>query len=1027
MFRHLKYVKSLQRPPMRVLHIKSPLQSSSSLKGIVSSVKSNVELQREVPYIIDGQNYRYKEGSIYHGFLCERIEPIADYGLMSCTLRHLGTGTEFWHLDSRDIQNVFSIHFRTKPLDSSGLPHVLEHLVLCGSKNWPVRDLFFKMIIRSVATFTNAMTGPDYTMYHFSSKNEIDFRNMQQVYLDAVFRPNLLYMDFLQEGWRLEHKNIHDQNSDIVIKGVVYNEMIGSFGDNSRFFKQKMLNYLLPNNSYGHIATGTQLEIPNVEHEDLIKYHRKYYHPSNARIFSYGSFDMKKTLEFIDKEYLSHYDRIDTSFSSTPSEDRWSKPHYASIQGRPDSSINLDHQNRVGIAMLMCDVTDIQENFELKVLSELLFRGPNSPFHKSMIEPNFSGGYTKWTGYLPTCRDTYFNVGLQDVADDDVELFEVLFDDTVYKASREGFDSKHVEAILSALELLRKQQSEYKRLLYKSTVLWNHDGDVVSNLRISDMFETLRDRLKNNPKYFEQKIEKYFINNKHKLTITMRPNKFHEIERQQAEAKLILRKLEETSDQDFEKIYENGLKLEAFQKAPQNIEVLPCLSINDVQKPFPRPQINELTLRGVSTMINHEPIAGITYLKCMFNTTGLSLNDAILLPLFCRVFSEMGSSNHDHRQFDNLLLSKMARVECTAKIVENVTDCKTYRLGLLMKTYALDKNVCDMFRICEDLLLNFQFEDTELLKVLIRNYISKLKLEVKKTGDLHAMLCSSALVTNAAQLKSLLSGVDHIHYMKKYVKENSIEAIRDSLKSIGSKVFSRSNLRVAINTSENNVFNVLGDYERFLTHLPTIKQTADSKEIFLLEPSFRYHNIDMPISFCAKTFFAVPYAHEDHPALRVLAKFLTSKYLWPVVREKNGAYGAGARIGFDGLFNVHSYRDPNAAKTMDIFDKTYEWLQTHWDKLDEQSLFEAKLAALQLVDWPISAGEVGLDSFVLGATYDIYLQYRSRVLAVTLDDVQNIIEKYYRNEPKHFGKCILGPKSKVIEVKEMFKDVNVKV
>ncbi|KAH8355041.1 hypothetical protein KR093_004217 [Drosophila rubida] len=978
-----------------------------------------------MPYVLAGENYRYKEGRVYKGFKCERIEPIPDYELVSCTLRHLGTGTEFWYLDCNDIQNVFSIHFRTKPLDSTGLPHVLEHLVLCGSKKWPVRDLFYKMSTRSVANFMNAMTGPDYTMYPFSSKNEADFRNLMHVYLDAVFRPNLFYMDFLQEGWRLEYKDIHDQDSDIVIKGVVYNEMIGSYADNSRFFKQKMLNYILPSHAYGHIAPGTQLEIPKLTLEDLVKYHSQYYHPSNARIFCYGSFDLEKTLEFVDKEYLSHYEHIDTSFSRTPSEERWSQPRLACIQGRPDSSISLDHQNRVGIGLLMCDITDIQENFELKVLSELLIRGPNSPFYKTMIEPNISGGYTKWTGYLPNCKDTYFNVGLQDFADDDVELFEALFTDAIHRVSAEGFDAKHVEAILCTQELLRKQESECKRLLYRSTVLWNHDGDVVSNLKVSDMFATLRNRLNENPMYLEQKLEKYFIKNQHKLTLIMRPNELHEIERQHAEAELIVKKLEKTSDEDFEKIYENGLKLESLQKASQDIELLPCLSINDLQQPLPRPKIIELTLRGVPTLISQEPLAGLTYLKLMFNTTGLSLNDSMLLPLFCSVFSEMGTANYDYRQFDNVVRSRMARVESTVKVVESLTDSKSYRLEILMKTFTLDKKVYDMLRVCEELLLNFQMDDTDHLTMLITNYITKLTLDVGKIGHLHAIMASSALVTNAARLKSLMTGVDHIVYMKKFVQENSIEVIRDTLKRIGLNIFNRSNLRVAINTSEKNVSCILGDYARFLTHLPKTQQTINTNENFLLEPSSRYYNLDIPLSFCAKTFHAVPYMHEDHPALRVLAKYLTSKYLWPEVREKNGAYGAGARIGFEGLFSLHSYRDPNAAKTMELFDKTYDWLQTYSRQLDQQALFEAKLAVLQLVDWPISPGEVSIDSFVLGATHNIYLQYRSRLLAVTLDEVKTVIEKYFRNDPKHFGKCILGPNTDEMKVEEKPKKFSV--
>ncbi|XP_060654365.1 presequence protease, mitochondrial-like [Drosophila nasuta] len=1014
MLRRLNYFKSVQRPLIKVLHINSALHSTS-IESVVSSakVKPNIKVHRDMPYIIDGQNYKYKEGRVYQGFLCERVEPITDYGLMSCTLRHIGTGTEFWYLDRNDINNLFSINFRTNPLDSTGIPHVLEHLVLCGSQNLPVRDVFFKMVSRTVANFMNAMTGPDYTMFPFATMNEADFRNLQKVYLDAVFRPSLLHLDFLLEGWRLEHQDVHDRNSDIVIKGIVYNEMIGSYSDNSTSFKHTMLNHILPSHIYRHSTAGNPSEIPKLSYEELVNYHRQYYHPSNARIFCCGSFDLEKTLEFVDREYLSHYDRIDTSFSRTPPEDRWSEPRQACIQSRLNPmGPGIDHQNQVATGLLMCDILDIQETFELKVLSELLIRSPNSPFYKSMIEPKISGGYTEWTGYLPDCKDTYFAVGLQDVTMKNVELFEELFDNTVYKASKEGFDSLHIESVVSNLELDNlKQQRDYKNLLYKSIVLWNHEGDVVSNLRDSEMFAKLRNKLKENPNYFNEKVEKYLINNTHKLTITMQPTESYEIERQIAESKLILEKLEEISDDKFEQIYEKGLELEAFQKAPQDIEILPCLSINDVQNPFPRPQIMDISLQDVPTMISQEPFAGITYLNCMFNTSGLSINDAMLLPLFCNVFSEMGTSKHDYRQFNDFLQAKMARVECLAKVVESVADGKTYRLGLLMKTYALDKNVSDMFRLCEELLLNFQVADTERLEMLIKNYISKLGNNVISTGHLYAMMGSSALVTNASRLKSLLSGVDHVDYMKKYVKENSIEAIRDSLKSIGSKVFGRNNLRIAINTSENNLSTIVKDCERFVSHLPTMNQTSDTNEIFLLEPSSRHYDLSMPLSFCAKTFFAVPYAHKDHAALRVLGKLITAKYLLPIIREQIGAYDAGARIGFDGLFNFFSFRDPHVTKSMEVFDKTYEWLQAESHQLDEQALFEAKLAVLQLVDWPICPSEITLESFTFGSNYDMNLKYRSRVLSVTLPEVQNLIEKYFKNESKHFGKCILGPVS----------------
>ncbi|XP_034479245.1 presequence protease, mitochondrial-like [Drosophila innubila] len=1026
MLKRLPNLKVVQHPfKKRILHVQSPFQNSKSvpIQKVVNNAKlePETELRRNVPYVIEDQNYRYKEGKIYHGFQCERIESIPDYGLMSCTLRHLGTGTEFWYLDRNDVHNVFSINFRTTPFDSTGLPHILEHITLCGSKNYPVRDPFFKMLNRSVATFMNAMTGPDYTLYPFSSMNEVDFRNLQKIYLDAVFRPNLLHLDFLQEGWRLEHEDLHNRDSDIVFKGVVYNEMIGALSDNARLFKHKMVNHILPSHTYGHIAAGDPLEIPKLTHKDLVEFHRKYYHPSNARIFCYGSFDLEKTLAFVDKEYLSHYEFIDNAYSYVSPHERWSEPRIVHVPTRLDCmGASIDRQNQIAIGLLTCDITDIQECFELKVLSELMIRGPNSAFYKSLIEPNFSGGYITGAGFTPNCKDTFFFVGLRDLRIDDFERFNDLYDQTVHKASQEGFESEHIESVLCNLELSLKHENEMfgKHLLYKTAIPWNHGGDVVSCLRDSNMLATLRGRLKENSNYFQQKIEKYFLDNTHKLTLTMSPDEMCEIKRKLSEAKLLLQKLNEISDEEYDNIYENGIKLEVAQKSPENIEVLPCLSINDVKDPIKCPQMEETTVQNVPTQFCKVSSNGITYFNCFFNITGLSQDDAMLVPLFCHVISEMGTSNHDFREFDRLRLTKMATFTCDTKVVENVLDGKSYRLGLIMTTHALDKNVSDMFELCEELMLNFKFENTSRLSMLIENYISKLSLKIGSSGHLFAMLNSSGLVTNAAKLKSQLAGVCHIDLMKEYVQQNSIEDIQDRLRNIGAMVFSKNNLRVAINSSAAHQATVLEHYERFLNKLPTLEKSIDNTELHLLEPSTRHFIMNKPLSYCAKSFSAVPYVHEDHPVLRVLAKFLTAKYLLPVVREQNGAYGAGARIGFDGLFSFYSYRDPHARNTIEVFDKTYEWLQSESYKLDQQALFEAKLGVLQLLDWPTGPGDIGMDNFVLGASYDIYSRYRSRVLNVTVDDVRAVIEKYFKEEPKHFGKCILGPEIEENETSE---------
>ncbi|KAH8413808.1 hypothetical protein KR222_008723 [Zaprionus bogoriensis] len=971
-----------------------------------------------MPQVIADRKYKYSQGKVYHGFLCERVEYIPDFELTSCTLRHQGTGTEFWYIDRNDANNVFSINFRTTPFDSTGLPHILEHLALCGSKNFPVRDPFFKMLNRSVATFMNAMTGPDYTLYPFSTMNEVDFRNLQKIYLDAVFRPNLAHLDFLQEGWRLEHSDLRNRESELIIKGVVYNEMKGAFSENAQVFTQKLLNNMLPSHTYGHVSGGNPLEIPKLTHTDLVEFHRKYYHPSNARIFCYGSFDLSKTLDFVDREYLSHHECIDNSYSRIPAQSKWSQPRNVHIPSRLDSmGASFERQNQIAIALMMCDINDIQESFELNVLSEVMIRGPNSNFYKSLIEPNFSGGYNQSTGYSADCKDTYFVVGLQDLKVEDFKKFHELFDQTVENMIKEGFEAQHIESVLHNLELSLKHQSPHfgNALLFNSTSLWNHEGDVVSNLRVSEMIAKLRCKLKEDNKYFQHKIENYFTNNKHKLTLTMSPDELYEENFKQAEAEMLKQKVDALDSDKLETIYQNGLKLEATQKATENADILPCLSLNDVRQPPKLPTIEKKSIQNVPTQLCKVSTNEITYLKCLFNITGLTQDEVMLVPLFCNVINEMGTKNHDYREFDKLVLSKTAGFEFKLNFVENVQDAKSYSLGLMMTTHALDKNVSAMFDLCEEMLLNFKLEDTDRLKMLIENYISNISVGIASSGHLYAMLSSAALVTDAAKLKTLLSGVDHIEFMKKYIQNNSTEDIRDILKSIGSKAFCKSNLRTAINSSDAFQSTALKHYNSFLENLPTHKETKNKSEVNLLEPSFNHYVMNIPVNYCAKTFFAVPYLHEDHPVLRVLAKLVSAKYLLPVVREQNGAYGAGAKIGSDGIFSFFSYRDPHSTKTLAAFDKTYDWLHAESKKLDQQTLFEAKLGVLQQLDSPIAPGNIGIDYFLYQVSQEMFVKYRSRVLSVTIDELRAVIDKYFKNEPKHFGKCILGPANNKLE------------
>ncbi|XP_023305859.2 presequence protease, mitochondrial [Lucilia cuprina] len=1014
MLKRLQFIKPVIDQNIRQKLCYSKIVSTG--QDMRPAAKGKINL--ETPTVITQLDRKFKEGEKYEGFECVRTEHVPEFGIMSYTFRHLVTGTELWYLDRNDANNVFSVNFRTTPFDSTGLPHILEHSVLCGSKKYPVRDPFFKMLNRSVATFMNAMTGPDYTMYPFSSMNETDFRNLQKIYLDAVFRPNLEYLDFLQEGWRLEHSNLKDKESEYVIKGVVYNEMKGAFSENASVFGQNLLNNLLPDHTYGYVSGGNPLEIPKLTHANLVDFHRKYYHPSNARIYTYGSFDLIKTLSYVDKEYLSKYEHIDNSYSRIPNQPRWDKPRNVHISSRFDNmGAPFEKQNQIAIALLMSDVTDIQETFVLYVLSELLVRGPNSPFYRNWIEPNFSGGYNQTTGFDPQIKDTFFCVGLQDLRVEDFGRAQELYDATIKEVMEKGFDKQHIESVLHNIELSLKHQSPQfgLGLLFNSTPLWNHEGDVVENLRVSNMISQFRSQLQQDPHYLQKKVGQYFANNTHRLTLTMSPDDTYEDNFKTAELELLKQKIMSLDHEKRTKIYENGLKLEEAQKAIPNVDILPCLKLTDVQEAAKLEPLEVVKIKEVPTQVCNVQTNEISYFKCYFDGTTLSQEEMLLIPLFCNIINDMGTKNYDYRDFDKLVLSKTAGINFKLHFAENIYDSKTYNLGILMTTHALDKNVPDMFDLSKELLMNYKMDDEERVKMLIDNYMSSIAVGIANSGHLYAMQSCAGLVTDSARLKSLLAGVEHIEHMKQYVKNHSTQQIMDNLKLLGQKLFNKKSMRTAVNISDEFYPEFIKHYEQFLNDLPEHAVEKVENKVQLLEPSCQHFVMNIPVNYCAKAMFTVPYTHRDHPTLRVLAKLISAKYLLPVVREQNGAYGAGAKLGSDGIFSFFSYRDPNSTKTLEAFDNTYQWLQENNSQITEQTLFEAKLGVLQQLDAPIAPGNMGIDFFLYGVSQEMFMKYRSRMLAVTMNELQQVVEKYFKTAPAYYGKCILGPENKELE------------
>lgn len=964
----------------------------------------------------NSQEFKFQIGSQYEGFMCTEVEPIHEFNMVAYIFKHLKLGSLYLHLDRNDSNNVFSINFRTTPYDSTGLPHILEHNVLCGSERFPVRDPFFKMLNRSMSTFMNAMTGPDYTMYPFSSMNETDFRNLQKIYLDAVFKPNLEYLDFLQEGWRLENKDLTKKDSEYVIKGVVYNEMKGAFSETSNLFSSKFLNEILPSNTYQHCSGGEPLIIPDLTHKALVEFHRKYYHPSNARFYSYGNFPLQPTLKYVNGEYLSKYDPIDPKYSKVPSQKRWSEPRIKSIHGRFDEmGAPMEKQNQIAIGYLISDVTNVEETMLLHVLTELLYRGPNSQFYKNLIEPNISGGYHSITGLETTIKDTMFVIGLQDVDKKDFDKIENILHRTIDEVVADGFDPEHVNSVINNFELSLKHQSARfgLSLLFNLTAALNHDADIIRSLHFDETFKKIRNNIAKDPKYLQNKVKEYFKDNCHKLTMTMTPDVDFEKKFNEEEQKLIEQKVKELSPDAKDRLFIDCQSLADAQKKKENLEILPCLKLSDVVDPPLPYQIEFAKIGGVDTQIVTTNTNNVSYVRGLYNAIGIDPDHRPLLPLLACILDQMGTKTYDYRTFDKYVNSITSGISFSVHAAESMDNIMAYNVGLTFRSYCLEQNIPKMFDIIQDLITNFNFADVQRFEMLLGNYVSDLTVGIANSGHLYAIKEASGLITQSSNLSARLFGIEHISYIKNLIQNQKPNEILNLLGSIADQLFRQGNLKCALNTSEAVLKPCLTEFEKFVQTTVNPEQLVIPSTIpsGVLPPSSVHNIMSIPVNYCAKSILTVPYLHEDSIPLQVLGKILSSKYLLKVVREQNGAYGAGAKLSKDGIFSFFSYRDPNTVKTFDIFDQSAQWINDNFKSIDDQTLFEAKLGVLQTLDAPVEPGSKGQDMFKYGLTQAMANQIRLNVLKVSHDDLMRVTKLYLSKGETPTGRYVLGPKN----------------
>lgn len=967
----------------------------------------------------------FQEGREIEGFTVQQVCDVPEFQLKAIRLLHEDTGAQYLHLQRDDSNNVFSINLRTTPFDSTGVPHILEHTTLCGSKKYPCRDPFFKMLNRSLATFMNALTGPDYTLYPFATLNNKDYYNLMSVYMDAVFNPQLKELDFKQEGWRLEHENVDDPNSPIIFKGVVFNEMKGSLTDNQRVFGETLMNKILPSHTYGVISGGDPLDIPQLTYEQLKDFHSQYYHPSNARFYSYGNFPLKNNLKFLSENYLQKYGKVTNKYSDltkVPSEPRWTSGKEEHIHGKVDSmAATPEKQSTLAVSYLCSDINDLNETFVLQFLSQLLVSGPNSSFYKSLVEPNIGSGFSPVTGYEGQIKDTLFAVGLLGLNPKDFGWVVETCDKTINDVIKEGFDQKRIDAILHSIELNTKHQSSDfgLRCLFNLVSLWNHDGDIVGALKVDEMTKTFKDTISKNPRYLQEKVDQYFKQNNHKLTLKMTPDDQYEQKKLLLEKSLLETKLSTLTPKAKTKVYEDGLKLREAQDAPQDTECLPSLKINDLKKDVECDELGHVNFSGVPVQVNVQSTNHITYVRGLLNASHLTKDVKAFLPLFTSVATKMGTKNYDYQKFDQLAQLKTGGLSMSLQVTENKNNTNSYEDGVLFSSYALDYNVENMFNLWEELFNNLSIKDRSRLETLMKSGAANMVSSLADHGHLYAMSASAALVNPAALRSEQNGGLSYVRWLCNIVQQNKYDEALNSLQDISKSILNKKSLRMAVNLSSEHQSEIESKVGSFIDSISgsfenTFKFVTENTVENESKPCVHY-DTPLPVSYTSKSIPTVCYTHQDYAPLRILCRLLSSKYLLPTVREKGGAYGAGARLSQSGVISFFSYRDPKPAQTFKTFDTSLDWIMKK--NFSEQDVEEAKLGTFQSVDAPVAPGARGMRNFLYGISEEEFKKHRLQLMKVTQEDLMEVASKYL-NLNTCEGRVLLGPSNQEVSQRE---------
>ncbi len=952
-----------------------------------------------------------------------QLEEMQSQGIV---LEHKKTGAKVFLLSNEDENKVFCIGFRTPPDDNTGLPHILEHSVLCGSEKFPLKDPFVELVKGSLNTFLNAMTYPDKTVYPVASCNDKDFQNLTDVYMDAVLHPNIYREEkiFRQEGW---HYELEDEDSLVIYNGVVYNEMKGAYSAPEGMLDRYTQSALFPDNCYGKDSGGDPAAIPELTYEKFLDFHRTYYHPSNSYIYLYGDMDMAEKLTWLDEEYLCRYDKrpVDSHISEQ-------KPFEKPVEQEIFYSITEEEpeENKTYLSLSTVVGTDLDPMLYVafQILEYTLLGAPGAPLKQALIDAGI--GKDVMGGYESGILQPYFTVIAKDANREQKGEFLAVVKGTLRKLADQGINKKSLKAGMNYYEF-KYREADYgstpKGLMWglQSLDSWLYDGDPMMHLEYQHTFDRLKKLVDEG--YFEQLIRDYLLDNPFEAAVILSPKKGLTARKEEETAQALAAYKSSLSSEQVEKLIQFTKELEDYQdtpSSPEDLAKIPLLRREDIGKKAEKLHWTEKREDGIVVLHHNLFTSGIGYLKVLFKTDVIPQEDLGYVGLLKSVLGGMDTEHYSYSELTSEIHLNSGGVDISVASYANLEEPEHFTGALVAGARVLYDRLDFGFEILEEILCRSVFENEKRLKEVLWETCSRAKMKLENAGHSTAVSRATSYFSPTAYFNEIVGGTSYFRFLKEICDnfETKKDHVIARLKEVSKALFTCSNMIISYTANEEGYERLPRAMKKLTDSLPK----GDKTHYEFTHPVKNRNEglkTSSQVNYVARCGDFKKEGYEYTGALKILQVILSYDYLWLNIRVKGGAYGCMSGFGRSGEGYLVSYRDPNLTETDQVYEGIVKYLE-EFDP-DERDMTKYVIGTVSNLDTPLTPSVKGgraLSAYLSGVTDEMLQKERDQVLAATKEDIR-VLAGPVRAILKTGSFCVVGNEDKIEANRAAFGEV----